>query len=287
VIILGDKITLSKDAVYGSVIAVLAVLLIASVFTAGFGVVKAECPAVEQPTQPAETAKPVETDTAETEEPGPAPLGTLTVDAGDATRLGDENAPVTLVHFSEFPCPYCASFYKNTEGKLKTNYVDNGKMKLYFRDFLIHPDYAIPAAQAARCAGEQGMFWEMHDKIFENRDSWIELSNYTPTFTQYAVDLGLDNESFSTCISDENAYVDEMYADMQAGRDAGVQGTPSSFIIIPKSNADEESIRDAVDVVNAMYGGITLYENDNEYTVYVPGAYPYDTFSTVLDAVDY
>ena len=200
--------------------------------------------------------------------------------------MGDENAPVSLVHFSEFPCPYCQRFYLQTEGQLETNYVDTGKLKFYFRDFIVHPDYAIPAAQASRCAEEQGMFWEMHSELFDNRDTWLSLSNFTPAFIEYATDAGLDNESFADCLSNSTAYVEEIAADMNEGRGYGVQGTPSSFIIISKSDVDEASIMAAVDDVNAQYGGITLFENDNEYIVMVPGAYPYDVFSTIIDTVE-
>lgn len=86
----------------------------------------------------------------------------------DDPVLGDANAAVTMVEFSDYECPFCKRFYDDTLAQIKSTYIDTGKLKLVYRDYPLsfHPG-AEPAAQAANCAGEQGKYWEMHDKIFE------------------------------------------------------------------------------------------------------------------------
>lgn len=85
----------------------------------------------------------------------------------DDPILGSANAPVTMIEFSDYQCPFCHSFWKQTLPQIKKDYIDTGKVKFVYRDFPlnIHP-MAEPAARAANCAGEQGKYWEYHDKIF-------------------------------------------------------------------------------------------------------------------------
>lgn len=91
----------------------------------------------------------------------------VNVDIGDSPVKGDENAPVTIVEFSDYECPYCKRHFDQTYGQLISEYVDTGKAKMVFKDFpLSFHSNAIPAAQAARCAGEQGDYWGMHDMLF-------------------------------------------------------------------------------------------------------------------------
>ncbi len=87
----------------------------------------------------------------------------------DNVRMkGDPNAPITIVEYSDFECPYCGRFYADTYKQIDAEYIKTGKAKLVFKDFplTIHPQ-APKAAEAARCAQEQGKFWEMHDKLFD------------------------------------------------------------------------------------------------------------------------
>ncbi len=93
----------------------------------------------------------------------------IEVEIGDSPVKGDANAPITIVEFSDFQCPFCARFYTQTLGQIEREYIDTGKVKLVYKDFplnSIHPN-AQKAAEAARCAGEQNKFWEYHDKLFE------------------------------------------------------------------------------------------------------------------------
>lgn len=97
----------------------------------------------------------------------------VTVEKGDLPISGNENAKVTLIEFSDYQCPFCARFFTQTEGQLKSEYIDTGKVKFYYRDFplpQIHPG-AQKAAEAARCAGDQNKYWQYHDSLFQNQQT--------------------------------------------------------------------------------------------------------------------
>ena len=136
---------------------------------------------------------------------------------------GDKDAPVTIVEFSDFQCPYC----KTATGTIK-QVLDKypGKVRLVFRDFPlanIHP-LAPKAHEAARCAAEQGKFWEYHDVLFEHSPS------LTPDeLKQYAKDLKLDAAAFDQCV-DSGKYKAAVDQDTQEGLGLGLTGTPSFFI---------------------------------------------------------
>jgi len=145
--------------------------------------------------------------------------------ADDDPYLGAEDAPVTIVEFSDFQCPFCKRFREQTFNKIKENFIDTGIVKFVYRDLPLsfHP-YAQKAAEAAQCAHEQGKFWEYHDKLFENQQQLDENS-----LKKYAADLGLDVEAFTTCL-DSGKYEEETLKDAQAAAGQGIGGTPG-FII--------------------------------------------------------
>lgn len=148
------------------------------------------------------------------------------VSVDDDPVKGSENAPVTIIEFSDFECPYCGKFYRQALQKIEENYIQTGKVKLVYRDFPltnIH-DNAQKAAEAAECADDQGKFWKYHDKLFENQNSFGVSS-----LKQYAKDLGLDTQKFNDCL-DSDKYKQEVQDDLQDGRQAGVTGTPAFFI---------------------------------------------------------
>lgn len=96
----------------------------------------------------------------------------VTVDTGNLPVSGDQNAKVTLVEFSDYQCPFCGRHFTQTEGQIKKEYIDTGKVKFYYRDFplsQIHPG-AEKGAEAARCAGDQGKYWEYHDLVFAHQN---------------------------------------------------------------------------------------------------------------------
>ena len=138
---------------------------------------------------------------------------------------GSKDAPVTIVEFSDFQCPFCEKFFTQTLPLIEKNYIETGKVKLVYRDFpLKFHQYAQKAAEAAECGEEQGKFWEFHNKIYENQDTMNDES-----FRQYAKDLGLDMTEFNKCL-DSGQMADEVSIDSKDGRSYGVTGTPTFFI---------------------------------------------------------
>jgi protein-disulfide isomerase len=139
--------------------------------------------------------------------------------------LGDENAPVTIIEYSDFQCPYCGRLYRNALKDIKENYVDTGKVKFVFRHFpLSFHEFAQKAAEAAECAGEQGKFWEYHDKLFENQNA-LKIDD----LKKYASELGLDTTQFNDCL-DSGKYKERVKSDSSLGQSQGVSGTPASFV---------------------------------------------------------
>jgi len=157
---------------------------------------------------------------------GSAPSGAVVdVKEGDSPSIGKANAPVTIIEFSDFECPFCERFYSQTYKQVKTNYVDTGKVRIVFKHFpLPFHASAQKAAEATECAREQSKFWEMHDKLFENQNA-IAIAN----LKSYAVALGLDASKFNTCL-DTGKYASRVQKDASDGSAAGVSGTPSFFI---------------------------------------------------------
>lgn len=207
----------------------------------------------------------------------PAVTGPLTVNLGSLPPLGSANATVKIVEFSDFECPFCGNFYQTVEQNLRSNYVSTGEVELYFRNFpltQIH-QYALQAAVAAMCANDQGQFWNMHDELFANQNALD-----TASLEKYAANLGLDTSTFDSCLS-SNQHVDEINADETEGESYGVQGTPGIFIIIPKDKVDLTALQ------STITNGLVLYNDSNDYTVFVPGDYPYQTFQNVLNEVNY
>ncbi|MEW5940493.1 MAG: DsbA family protein [Chloroflexota bacterium] len=138
--------------------------------------------------------------------------------------IGPADAPITIVEFSDFQCPYCQRWREQVFDPLLAAYP--GKIRIVYRNLpltSIHPQ-AMPAAEAAMCAGEQNVFWEYHDKLFENQSG---LGN--DLYLQLATDLGLKMETFEACIADHK-YQEAIKADMDFALGLGVQSTPTFFI---------------------------------------------------------
>ena len=136
--------------------------------------------------------------------------------------MGPENAPVTLIEFSDFQCPYCRRV-QSVLKRLMTAY--HGQLKLVFRDFplrQIHPE-AQKAAEAAQCANDQGQFWPYHDRLFAATELGVG------DLKRYAAEMGLDVESFNDCL-DSGKYGPEVQSDIDDARAAGVDATPSFFV---------------------------------------------------------
>ena len=184
--------------------------------------------------------------------PQQQPIGSVKVSVDDDAVLGDKNAPVTLIEFSDYECPFCKRHFTDVYPQIKKDYIDTGKVKLVYRDFiavLSHNPLATSEAMAAQCAKEQGQdsaYFKYHDEIFKRTTSngnGIAVSQ----LSVIAKDLGLNVSQFQTCL-DSNKHKDEVNKDIADGQKAGVSGTPSFFI--GKSNTS--GIIDGTIIVGAQ-----------------------------------
>ncbi len=165
----------------------------------------------------------------------PAPTATpANIDTTGAASKGAADAPVTIVEFSDFQCPYCGTYATTTYPEIIKRYVDTGKVKYAFRDFplsQIHP-HASKAAEAARCARDQGgdtAFWAMHDALFATQDTWSQAADVPAALADVAAGAQLDRAALATCLT-EGKHAEAVDADFQAGVGYGVQGTPTFFV---------------------------------------------------------
>ena len=157
-----------------------------------------------------------------------APTEPVKVSLGTAAIKGDKNAPVTMLEFSDFECPFCSRFALGTLPQIISDYVDKGKVKIAFRHFpLSFHANAKNGAMAAECAREQGgddMFFKMHDKIYGDQQNLN-----VDSLKKWAGELGLKMDQFNTCF-DTKKYEKQIDADMADGQSYGVNGTPAFFI---------------------------------------------------------
>ena len=117
--------------------------------------------------------------------------------------MGREDAPVVGREFADYQCPACGNF-SSASKRLKQEYVDEGKVRFVYFDLpLQQHQNAIPAAQAARCAGDQGAYWSMHDRLYDSQTEWSGSNDPVATFTRYAGDLGLEERRFRRCMTTE------------------------------------------------------------------------------------
>jgi len=163
----------------------------------------------------------------------PTPPQYEKISDGHLPVQGDTNAKVTLVEFGDFQCPFCQQYFQQTEPQVYDNYIKTGKVRFVWRQFpltSIHPN-AYKAAEASECANEQGQFWQYHDSLYQNQNSWVNqsASDAEDSFVNYAQQLGMNTDQFRSCI-DTDKYKKQVDADMADGNAAQVDGTPTFFI---------------------------------------------------------
>ena len=161
------------------------------------------------------------------------------VSTDDDHIRGRDDAKLTLIEFSDFQCPFCERFYRETLPLIDRDYIQTGKVRMVYRDFplaSVHEN-AQKAAEAAQCAGEQGKYWEMHDEIFANHTAMS-----VDDLKKHARGLGITVDRFDRCL-ESGAYAEEVKKDMADGQALGVQGTPTFFVGLTGKDNTIQGIR--------------------------------------------
>ena len=180
--------------------------------------------------------------------------------AGDSTETdvrtrGQANAPLTLIEYSDFTCGYCLKFFKDTWPRIQARYVDTGKVRFVYRDYpRADRGPGVDAAMAARCAGAQGQYWAMHDRLFSEGGQLDK-----QVYNRHAKTLGLDRSVFEQCMA-EGRYTSAIFEDRQEANQWGFHGTPG-FILVRTAIAPTE----------------------HEPAIAIPGAFPFEMFSDEIE----
>ena len=171
----------------------------------------------------------------------------------DGRTRGNPAAPLTLIEYSDFTCGYCLKFFRETWPRLKAKYVDTGKVRFLYRDFPRgDAGLMVDAAVAARCAGEQGKYWDMHDHLFAKAGEYG-----AGDFPAYGRALGLNGAAFTTCLKNAKQRT-VVFHDRDEGNEIGFRGTPGFVLMRTKPSAGEKPIG-------------------------IPGAFPYEVFEEEIE----
>ena len=149
----------------------------------------------------------------------------------NAPFKGDKNAKLTLIEFSDYQCPFCARHFREALPLIESEYITKGKLKYVFRDFPVtslHRE-AFKAAEAAKCAEEQGKYWEMHDRLLINQK--LRLEDLEPNVQA----LKLDLKEFRQCL-DSGTQAMKIHKDIAEGQKAGIKGAPTFFLGFTEPN---------------------------------------------------
>ncbi|MBI4483393.1 MAG: DsbA family protein [Acidobacteria bacterium] len=171
---------------------------------------------------------------------------------------GDKNAKVAFIEFSDYQCPFCARYFRETLPQIEKDYIQTGKIKYGFRHFpieSIHPE-AFKASEAANCAADQGKYWEMHDRLFAHPDA-LGLKD----LSEHAQALKIDLPSFQQCL-ESGKKATEVRKDIADGMKAGVRGTPTFFLALVEPNESK---------IKALR--------------MITGAQPYSSFKEAIDSL--
>ena len=180
----------------------------------------------------------------------------IEVDKSSPESKGSERARVAIIEFTDFECSYCLGFVTQTLPQLDKDYVSTGKVKYFFRNLPLtngHPN-AFRAAEAGHCAGEQGKFWQAHDRFFANQNK-LNPNDLVP----HARALGMDGLKFDDCLK-SGKYDEAIKKDIEEAQSLGIEGTPAFLIGLLSPNGRSVSVRKVI-----------------------LGAEPYDSFKQTLD----
>ncbi len=167
----------------------------------------------------------------------PKPQPPSALDIHGETFRGDSSARVAIIEYSDFECPFCGGYERDSYPQILENYIKTGEVKLFYRDLPLpmHP-HATQAARAAHCAGEQGKYWEMHDSLFAKQNALSD-----PALLDRAKTLGLDANKFGECFSSDR-YKDDLQKSIAEAQKLGIGATPTFFIGTIDSSGDVVSI---------------------------------------------
>lgn len=143
--------------------------------------------------------------------------------------LGDEDAPVTIIEFSDFQCPYCTKWSNETGAEIKQQYIDKGQVRLGYWHFPFLGAQSLYAAEASECAGEQGAFWEYHDYLYRPNTGEGENSFNKENLKRFASELGLDTAAFNECL-DSGRFTQFVQGQRSVAQQIGVSSTPTFLI---------------------------------------------------------
>ncbi|HEY4494272.1 MAG TPA: thioredoxin domain-containing protein [Candidatus Paceibacterota bacterium] len=158
-----------------------------------------------------------------------APTELAPVSSSDRV-LGNANAPVTVIEYADFQCPFCGRFHQDAEQAVINTYVNTGKVKFVYRDYAFLGPESGRAAEAARCAGDQGKFWEYHGYLYSHQNGENRGAFSDPNLKSFAKTLGLNTSTFNSCL-DSGKHAQEVADSTVEGSKAGVTGTPKGFIL--------------------------------------------------------
>ncbi|OHY80855.1 thioredoxin domain-containing protein [Marinobacter sp. AC-23] len=143
--------------------------------------------------------------------------------------VGADDAPVVVREFADYQCPACGMFSEASK-RLKKEYVEAGQVRFVYFDLpLRQHQNAFPAAEAARCAGDQGAYWEMHDRLFDSQSEWNTSNDPVATFTRYGNDLGLEERRFRRCMTTE-LHREAVEASRRVAMQLQVTSTPTVLV---------------------------------------------------------
>jgi protein-disulfide isomerase len=172
-----------------------------------------------------------------------------------SSLLGKLSAPVTIVEFGDFQCPFCDRFAKETMPEINQTYIQTGKVNMLFEHFTIYGPDSITAAIASQCTNDQGKFWKLYNMLYNNQGSvnsgWASKDNLKKFASKIP---GLDTQKFNSCL-DSGRYVSLVQNDLAFATSLGLQGTPA--FIIEKSDGSNPEL--------------------------LPGAYPFPSFKAIID----
>ena len=209
-------------------------LLIATGAAAAIAFVAActrSAPAADKAATPAAATAPTTASTgAATKTTGATPHDSISDLADRGRILGDSTAPVWVIMASDFQCPFCKQWEKANYARIVKDYVKTGKARLAFLNMPLsmHPN-ALPASEAAMCAGVQNKFWQMHDTLFATQEQWEVLPDPRAKFDSITKALGVDMPSWRSCMA-QHATLALIDADRDRARQAGVNSTPTFFV---------------------------------------------------------